>query len=108
AAGDAEGGADRSDAMAGGLVDVIDHLPELSWGLVPRMTAAFFKMSFSCLRREFSRRRARVQLPLIEWVTADAEFFGDLGHGLSGVDEFNGLGFELWGVASAWLGTQLG
>ena len=26
----------------------------------------FFEMSFSCLRREFSRRRVRVQLPLIE------------------------------------------
>ena len=37
-----EAGADWPDAMAGGLVDVVDHLAELAGSLVPRMTAAFF------------------------------------------------------------------
>ena len=59
APGNAEGGADPSDALAGGLVDVADHFAKLGWGLVPRMTAAFFKMSFSWRRRAISRRRAR-------------------------------------------------
>jgi hypothetical protein len=42
-----EAGADLTDAMAGGLADVLDHLAEFAGGLVPRMTAAIFKMSFS-------------------------------------------------------------
>lgn len=37
-------------------------------------------------------------------VAADAEFFGDLGDGLAGAGEFDGLGFELGGVALALLG----
>ena len=41
AQGDAKDGADGADAMTGGLMDVEDHLPELDWGLVPRMIAAF-------------------------------------------------------------------
>ena len=53
-------------------------------------------------------RTLRVQLPFIEQVTPDAEFFGDLGHWLSGTNEFNCLSFELWGVAFAWLGIHLG
>lgn len=59
AAGDLESGTDRTDAMAAGVVDVPDHFAELGRSLVPRMTAAFFKMSFSILRRAFSRRRER-------------------------------------------------
>ena len=59
AAGDAEGGADLPDSVAGGGVNVSDHFPKFGGVLVPRMTAAFFKMSFSTLRSEFSRRRAR-------------------------------------------------
>ena len=43
AARNSEGGTDRTDAMASSLVNVVDHLPELNWGLVPRMTAAFLK-----------------------------------------------------------------
>ena len=42
APGNAEGGADPTNTMAGGLVNIADHFPELGWGLVPRMTAAFF------------------------------------------------------------------
>src|SRR5690606_13278060 len=59
AAGDTKDGANRADAISGGIMDFPDHFPELGWGLVPNMTAAFFKMSFSILRRAFSRRRER-------------------------------------------------
>ena len=83
------------------------------------MTAAFFKMSFSTLRRATSRRRERrssaadlrslrVLLPFVEQIAADAEFFGDLGDGLAGSDEFNGLGFELGGVTLTLLGIHPG
>ena len=48
-----------ADTMAGGLANFLDHFAELCWGLEPRIIAAFFKMSFSCRRRAFSRRRAR-------------------------------------------------
>ena len=47
AAGHSQDVTDRADAVAGGLADVVNHFAELGWGLVPRMTAAFFKMSFS-------------------------------------------------------------
>jgi|GEM_PF-1832769 len=40
-------------------MDVGDHFPKLAWVLVPRIIAAFFKMSFSALSRAFSRRRER-------------------------------------------------
>jgi hypothetical protein len=43
----------------------------------------------------------------VEQVAADAEFFGDLGDGLAGVGEFDGLGLELGGVALAWFGLHL-
>jgi hypothetical protein len=43
AAGDAEGGADLTDSVAGGGVNVGDHLAKLGGVLVPRMTAAFLK-----------------------------------------------------------------
>jgi hypothetical protein len=36
-------------------------------------------------------------LPFVEEVAADAEFFGNLGNGFSGLGEFYGLGFELGG-----------
>jgi hypothetical protein len=52
AAGDAEHATDASDSLSGGGAEV-------GWGLVPRMIAAFFKMSFSALRRASSRRSAR-------------------------------------------------
>ena len=56
--GDTEGDADLTHSVAGGGVNAGDHLPKFAGVLVPRMTAAFFKISFSTLRREFSRRRA--------------------------------------------------
>jgi hypothetical protein len=37
----------------------LDHRAAPGWGLVPRMTAAFFKMSFSSLRLATSRRSRR-------------------------------------------------
>ena len=43
AARDLEGGADWPEAVAGGLVDVVDRVAELAGSLGPRMTAAFFK-----------------------------------------------------------------
>ena len=119
-----EAGTDLPDARAGGLPDIVDHLSELEGSLVPRMTAAFFKMSFSWRRRVFSRRRARSKVrfgalacgsrscaaelralrgvpPAIEQVAADAEFFGDLGDRLASAQKLNGLRFELGGVSLA-------
>ena len=55
AAGLAEHGTDLADAAAGFLGDELDHRAAPGWGLVPRMTAAFFKMSFSSLRLAISR-----------------------------------------------------
>jgi hypothetical protein len=113
---DAEGGADEADAVAGGLVDFADHFSKPGWGLVPRMTAAFFKISFSALRRASSRRRVRrssaadgpralrLAFPSVEKVAADAQFLGDLGNRSAGVGELDGVGFELGGVALSWLG----
>ncbi len=40
-------GADDPERVAGGLADGVHHFPELDGSLVPRMSAAFFKMSFS-------------------------------------------------------------
>jgi len=59
ASGHLESDTDPADCAAGGMADLLDHFPELGWGLVPRITAAFFKMSFSSLRTAFSRRRKR-------------------------------------------------
>jgi hypothetical protein len=59
----------------------------------------FFKISISALRRSFS---LRVLLLFVEQVASDEEFFGDLGYWLSGADEFDGLGFELGGLALTW------
>jgi len=56
AAGLAEHGADLADTAAGFLRDELDHRAAPGWGLVPKMTAAFFKMSFSNLRLAISRR----------------------------------------------------
>ncbi len=52
-------GADDPEGVAGGLADGVHHFPELDGSLVPRMTAAFFKMSFSIWRWALSRRRSR-------------------------------------------------
>jgi hypothetical protein len=38
-------------------VNVGDHIAKLSWELVSRMTSAFFRISFSALRRAGSRHR---------------------------------------------------
>ena len=57
AAGHTEGDADLTDSVAGGGVSADDHLPKFAGVLVPRMTAAFFKISFSTLKSKFSRRR---------------------------------------------------
>jgi hypothetical protein len=58
AAGHFEHLANATHTVPGGGMDVLDHGSEFGWGLVPRMTAAFFKMSFSWRRRVSSRRRA--------------------------------------------------
>src|SRR5688500_12505172 len=50
---------DFSNTAASLLREELDHRPSPAWGLVPRMTAAFFKMSFSSLRLVFSRRKRR-------------------------------------------------
>ena len=42
-----EAGTDLPDAIAGGLPDIVDRLAELEGALVPGITAAFIKMSFS-------------------------------------------------------------
>ena len=47
AAGHLESLADAPHAVARALGNGVCHLEELSGGLVPRMIAAFFKMSFS-------------------------------------------------------------
>ena len=105
-----EAGADGPDAIAGGLVNVVDHLAELQGSLVPRITAASFKMLFSWRSKVASRRRARsssaaelgalrIVPPVVEKVAADAEFFGDLGDGFAGAQQFDGLCFELGGVS---------
>ena len=119
AAGHLEAGADWTDAIAGGLPDIVDHLAELEGSLVvPRMTAAFFKMSFSWRRRRFSWRRARrssaaerscapalralgALSPAIEQIAADAGFSGDFGHRLASAQKLNGLRFELARVSLA-------
>jgi hypothetical protein len=36
-----------------------------------------------------------LELPLVEQVAADAEFFGDLSNRPPCIDKFDGLGFEL-------------
>jgi len=56
AAGMAEHRAYLADAAAGFLSNGLDHRAAAGWGRVPRMTAAFFKMSFSSLRLAISRR----------------------------------------------------
>ena len=49
---------------------------------MPRMTAAFFKMSFSWRRRAFSHRRPRrATFPRIKEIGTDAEFFGEFRDG---------------------------
>jgi hypothetical protein len=53
---DLKNGTNTSNAMAGALMDYGDHRSELLWALVPRMIAAFFKISFSCLSKASSRR----------------------------------------------------
>jgi hypothetical protein len=42
-----QGGTDDPDGQPGGPAQIMDHLMELAGPLVTRMTAAFFKMSFS-------------------------------------------------------------
>jgi hypothetical protein len=51
--------ADLAQAVTCTLRNDMDHPAELCWGLLPRIIAAFFKMSFSAWRRAFSRRNAR-------------------------------------------------
>jgi hypothetical protein len=41
------------------LFNAMNHLAELFGIFVPRIIAAFFKISFSGMRRAFSRRKAR-------------------------------------------------
>src|SRR5690606_6498754 len=59
APGNAENFADWSDRVPGVTVDLIDHFAELCGLLVPRIIAAFFKMSFSMRSWAFSRCSAR-------------------------------------------------
>ena len=88
--------------MSGLVVDAFNHFPELSWGLVPRMTVAFFKMSFSWRRRVTSRHRLRTVSPGVEEVSADAEFCGEFGNGPVDGKELNGLGFKLGNAWPSW------
>ncbi len=46
-----ENRADTAHTVPCGVGDGGDHLAQLSWGLEPRIIAAFFKMSFSAWRR---------------------------------------------------------
>ena len=50
AARQAQGRADAPDGRPRAVSDGDDHFPDLGLGLVPRITAAFFKMSFSSWR----------------------------------------------------------
>ena len=52
-------GADDPDGVAGGLADGVHHFVELVGTMLPGMTVAFFKMSFSSSRQAFSRHRSR-------------------------------------------------
>jgi len=54
ASGNVKDGTNPPDAVACGLVNVADHFSELGWVLVPRIIAAFFKMSFFTLSRVLS------------------------------------------------------
>ena len=54
-----QGGANPANAVASLLVDGHDHFPDLDWGVVPRISAAFFKMSFSTFRLATSCRSLR-------------------------------------------------
>ena len=113
AARHAEHLADRAERVSGGTLNLVDHGAESGRGLVPRMTAAFFKMSFSILRRASSRRIARSSSaasrappacgpslpPGVEEIVADAEALRELGDRLAGLKQCDGLGFEFGGVA---------
>jgi len=61
AAGFLEDRAHLANTAAGLLRDELDHRPAPGWGLVPRMTAVFFKMSFSILSWAWSRRNRRAR-----------------------------------------------
>ncbi len=54
-----QGLANRADTVAGGLMNVLDHLPKLTLGQVPRIIAAFLKNLLFLLKRPFSRCNAR-------------------------------------------------
>ncbi len=54
--------ADRTDPVTGGCMNDVDHFAELAGLLVPRITAAFFKMSFSMRNWAFSLRSARISI----------------------------------------------
>jgi len=56
---DVENVADSADAQTGLIFDRTDHLAPFFWALVPRITAAYFKMLFSSRSRDTSRLRTR-------------------------------------------------
>ena len=102
--------ADDPDGVAGGLADGVHHFPALDGTLVTVMTAAFSKMSFSIWRRAFSLRSSRRPFtgdllhrgacpPVVEQIAADSEFLRELGHRLSGGQQFHSLAFKLGGVS---------
>jgi hypothetical protein len=85
-------------------MNLINHLAKPCGLLVPRIIAAFFKMSFSMRNWAFS---LRVALPAVEKVGPDAELLAQFGNRFAGLEELHGLGLELIGVSSAGLGSHL-
>ena len=65
-----QGGTHRPHTAAGLPGDLGDHRASGERGLVPRMMAAFFKMSFSSLRWEFSRRSRANSAMVACWPSA--------------------------------------
>ena len=99
AAGFSKYGANPADTASGFLNKKLDHRAAPSWVLVPRITAAFFKMSFSSLRLVTSRRRLVPLYPRVEDAATNPELFSHFRDWFAQADKPNGLAFEFWGVS---------
>jgi len=98
AAGQLQSLADLADAAAGLMLELQDHRSGLDGGAVPRVTATFFKMSFSMSSRAYCLRRRRSQCPAVKDAGADAKLLGHIGRDPAQVEQLHGTGLELIAV----------